>query len=46
MLTNNINIYKKESVYEGLNAGMTFDDNIITAYRDHCIALLRGDTPR
>ena len=46
MLTNNINIYKKESVYERLNAGMTFDDNIITAYRVHCIALLRGDTPR
>lgn len=36
----------KEAVYEGINAATTFDDCIITAYRDHCIAYLRGDTPR
>ncbi|CAD8106874.1 unnamed protein product [Paramecium primaurelia] len=35
----------QESIYEGLHAALTFDDCVITAYRDHCIALLRGDTP-
>jgi len=35
----------QESIAEGMEAGLTYDDCIITAYRDHCQALARGHTP-
>ena len=35
----------QESIAEGMGAGLTYDDALITAYRDHCQALERGDTP-
>jgi len=35
----------QESIPEGMEAALTFDDALITAYRDHCQALKRGDTP-
>ena len=34
----------QESIASGCEAGMTRDDCLITAYRDHCQALARGDT--
>ena len=35
----------QESIAEGMEAGLTYDDMLITAYRDHCQAIARGDTP-
>jgi len=35
----------QESIAEGMEAGLTYDDCLITAYRDHCQAIARGDTP-
>ena len=34
----------QEAIASGCEAGMTRDDCLITAYRDHCQALARGDT--
>ena len=35
----------QEAIPEGMEAALTFDDMLITAYRNHCQALARGDTP-
>jgi len=34
----------QESIAMGIEAGVTFEDTLITAYRDHCQAYMRGDT--
>ena len=35
----------EESVAVGMEAGITKEDCVITSYRDHGIAVVRGDTP-
>lgn len=36
----------QEAISVGLEAGVTFDDHLITAYRDHGQAYMRGESPK
>jgi len=35
----------QEAIAEGMEAALTYEDAIISAYRVHCLAIARGDTP-
>jgi pyruvate dehydrogenase E1 component alpha subunit len=35
----------QEAIAEGMEAGLTYEDCLISAYRVHCTAIARGDTP-
>lgn len=35
----------QEAIATGMKAALTLADSIITSYRCHCIALIRGSTP-
>lgn len=35
----------QEGIYVGMEAGVTYEDCLITAYRDHGAAYMRGETP-
>lgn len=36
----------QESIALGMEEGLTFEDPLITAYREHCQAYMRGHTPK
>jgi len=36
----------QEAISVGMEAGVTFEDHLITAYRDHGQAYMRGETPK
>ena len=35
----------QEAITEGMEGALTYDDAIVTAYRDHCQKITRGNTP-